>query len=201
MFGKSVKKKLVPKSKLRGCEDLHFWIKSICNHLWWCAKHCNGDKDILEESWKSIIQHVANVHTFEGKLFTECKHDTLNLDIVEGTRWLNKNSKAHNALKEVILDKRLCKDIRQLSEFCHTGSREVFHCLLLKYAPKRQEFDEDQMYTRTALAVIDHNLNQNRGQKISNDGQALYKVVFPKATAHWVAKPVYNDKSYRYVSA
>lgn len=104
-------------------------------------------------------------------------------------------------MKEVILDKRLCKDIRQLSEFCHTGSLEVFHSLLLKYAPKRQEFDEDQMYTRTALAVIDHNLNQNRGQKISNDGQALYKVVFPKATAHWVAKPVYNDKSYRWVSA
>lgn len=83
---KSVKKKLVAKSKLRGCEDLHFWIKSICNHLWWCANNCNGDKDLLEESWKSIIQHVANVHTFEGKLFTECKHDTLNLDIVESTR-------------------------------------------------------------------------------------------------------------------
>lgn len=142
---KSVKKKLVAKSKLRGCEDLHFWIKSICNHLWWCANNCNGDKDLLEESWKSIIQHVANVHTFEGKLLTECKHDTLNLDIVESTRWLNKNSKAHNALKEVILDKCLCKDIRQLSEFCHTGSLEVFHSLLLKYAPKRQEFDEDQM--------------------------------------------------------
>jgi hypothetical protein len=45
---------------------------------------------------------------------------------------------------------------------------------LLKYVPKRQEFDGDQMDARTTLAVIDHNLSQNRGQKIDAQGQGLF---------------------------
>jgi hypothetical protein len=57
------------------------------------------------------------------------------------------------------------------------------------------------MYKRTALSVIDHNLNQNGGQKVNSNGEKVYKIVFPKATAHRLAKPVYNDESYEWVSA
>jgi hypothetical protein len=32
---------------------------------------------------------------------------------------------------------------------------------MLKYVPKRQEFYSDQMWTRTALAAMDHNFLQN----------------------------------------
>jgi hypothetical protein len=46
---------------------------------------------------------------------------------------------------------------------------------LLKYVPKRQEFDGDQMDARTTLAVSDHNLSQNQGQKIEAQGQGVYK--------------------------
>ena len=71
--------------------------------------------------------------------------------------------------EELSLKKKwLEKDIRQLSEFCHTGSLEVYHSLMLKYVPKRQEFDSDQMWTRTALAAMDHNLSQNRGHKLTS---------------------------------
>ena len=97
--------------------------------LWWCSDNCDADEDLLEESWKSISHYVTNVHVFEGKSFTRCAHDAIEPEVAECKRWLVKNSKAHNALKEVILEKRLSKDIRQLSEFCHTGSLEVFQML------------------------------------------------------------------------
>lgn len=57
-------------------------------------------------------------------------------------------SEAHNALKEIVLDKRLRHDIRCLRDFCHTGSLEVYHSLLLKYVTKRHEFDDDQVHAK-----------------------------------------------------
>lgn len=198
---KSIKKKLVQKAKTKGCEHLSLWIKAVCNHLWWCASNCNGDKEFLEESWISICYHIVNVHTFDGKHITACAHEPISEELSLKKKWLEKDSKAHKALKEVVLDKRLRKDIRQLSEFCHTGSLEVYHSLMLKYVPKRQEFDSDQMWTRTALAAMDHNFSQNRGHKINKDGEKAYKLVCPKATGKWIAKPIYNAKSYQWVYA
>ncbi|CAG2243572.1 unnamed protein product [Mytilus edulis] len=142
----------------------HLAKSAICNHLWCCASNCNSDKEWLEESWVSIVHHVINQHTFKGKAVTSYANDEITPAIAEKKRWLVKDSKAHNALKEVILNKRLRKDIKHLSEFCHTGNLEVYHSLLLKYVPKRQEFDFDQMNARTSLAVIDHNMSQNRGK-------------------------------------
>ena len=56
------------------------------------------------------------------------------------------------------------------------------------------------MDARTKLAVIDHNLSQNRGQKIDAQGQGVYKTAYSKGKGKWVAKPVYNKKSYKWVS-
>ena len=94
------------------------------------------------ESWISICCHIVNVHTFDGKHVTACAHKLISEEL---------------SLKKKCLE----KDIRQLSEFCHTGSLEVYHSLMLKYVPKRQEFYSDQMWTRTALAAMDHNFLQN----------------------------------------
>ena len=170
----SVRKKLLKKSKYKGTEELGPWIKAICNHLWWCASHCEGNKVWLEESWCSIVNHVANQHTFDGDLVTRCAHGVLSNEQQRKKKWLKRDSKAHNAVKEVVLDKRLRKDIRQLSEFCHTGNLEVYHSLLTKYIPKRQEFDFDQMNCRTAIAVIDHNMSQNRPQKVDSQGNPVF---------------------------
>ncbi|VDI24237.1 Hypothetical predicted protein [Mytilus galloprovincialis] len=181
------------KAKSKGCEDLNFWIQAICNHLWWCASNCEGDKVLLD--------HIVNTHTFEGKIFKQCAQTFIPTDVAAKKKWLVRESKAHKALKEVVLDKRLRKDICQLSEFCHTGNLEVYHSLMLKYCPKRQEFDYDQMVTRTTLAVIDHNLNQNRDHKINKNGEKAYKLVCPKATGQWVVKPVFKNKTYQWVYA
>ncbi|CAC5382298.1 unnamed protein product [Mytilus coruscus] len=144
---KSIKKKLTLRAKGKGCEDLNHWMKSICNHLLWCASNCGGDKDILEESWISIVNHTVNIHSFESKFFKQCAHTQIEPEVSDTKKWLVKDSKAHKALKEVVFDKHLRKDIRQLNEFCHTENLEVFHSLLLKYTPKPQEFDNERVDT------------------------------------------------------
>lgn len=197
----NVKKKLVQKAKAKGVEELAPWIKSISNHLWWCASNCNGDKNWLEECWKSVVHHISNIHEFDGDHLTRCPHEPLDPEVARKKRWLKIGSKAHNALKEVVLDKRLLKDIRQLSEFCHTGSLEVYHSLMTKYVPKRQEFDFDQMMARTALAVIDHNMSRNRPQATNKKGEKMFRVTYPKASSEWVAKPVYEAKTYDWIYA
>ena len=64
------------------------------------------------------------------------------------------------------------------------------------YLPlKKKKIDADQMDARTKLAVIDHNLSQNRGQKIDAQGQGVYKTAYSKGKGKWVAKPVYNKNS------
>jgi len=62
---------------------------------------------------------------------------TLKIDIA----WLDIDSPAHVALKDVVLSQKLLKDVGKLSDSMHTGSLEVYHSMLLKYAPKRQHFN------------------------------------------------------------
>lgn len=89
------------------------------------------------------------------------------------------------------------------AEFHHTGNLEVYHSLLLKYAPKRQHFSYKGMVARTQLAVIDHNCNTGRRQATvingTKQGEKRYKVVFPKGRKKWVVKPVLERKSFAFV--
>jgi len=65
-LGKSATKKLTEKAKKKDCGDLYPWIKSVSNHLWWCADTCNGDKELLREKWIPIIHHPANIHHWDS---------------------------------------------------------------------------------------------------------------------------------------
>ena len=108
---KSVRKKLHSISHKKVNIDLSPWIQSICNHLWWCAANCDRDCDMLEEMWCSIIYHIVNVHEFEGDVFTKCMHPPLSDSEQSHKKWLTAQSPAHSALKEVVLNKALLKDI------------------------------------------------------------------------------------------
>ena len=150
--------------------------------------------------WSSIVHHIVNVHEFAGDVFVKCAHPPLTDDEQRRKKWLVPHSPAHSALEMIVLDKTLLKDIRQLNEFCHTGMLEVYHSLMTKYCPKRQEFDFAQMTARTALAVLDHNHNTQRQQKVTSKGKPCFKVTYTKTPGCWVAKPVYDVNSYDHVS-
>ena len=70
----------------------------------------------------------------------------------------------------------------------------MYHSVQLKYLSKRQHFSYKGMVAHTQLAALDHNANTGRQQATvsrgENEGELRYKVVFPKQTKEWVAKPI-----------
>jgi solute carrier family 8 (sodium/calcium exchanger) len=74
----SIRKRLVLLSKKKRFNELAPWIRSIVNHLWWCAASCNGNADNLVEKWLSICEHIINMHHFpKNKLYKACYHETI----------------------------------------------------------------------------------------------------------------------------
>ncbi|XP_052767015.1 uncharacterized protein LOC128207876 [Mya arenaria] len=202
-LAKSVGKKLSKKSKQKGCERLSTWIKSVVNHLWWCCATCDGNGDVLVEKWLSIVHHVCNRHVFPGHHVTECCHGRLEPTVERKTKWLKMQSPEHQALTNVVTNKLLVKDIRQLTLFCHTGALESYHALLLKYMPKRIHYSLEGMIARTQLAALDHNHNVNRAQATvktgSRKGEKRFRTEFSKLSKSWIAKKMYEKKSYEYL--
>ena len=69
-----MKKKLDKIAKKPKCEVVAPWIKSISNHLYWCAASSGGNKQMVVEKWLSIERHITNVHEGHGELFPRCLH-------------------------------------------------------------------------------------------------------------------------------
>jgi len=194
-LAKNMKKKLREKALKKDATELMPWIPFVNNHLYFSAQTCDGKPDLLREKWASCAHHIANVHQWNGGLMTECEHGAVSDD----TDWLTIDSDAHRALKTVVLDKRLMKDIGKLSDFCHTGQLETYHSMLLKYAPKRNHFRYGGMQTRLQLAALDHNNNVGRTQVIDSEGNPLVRQVFSKGRKLWYLKDVYAKKDYTYL--
>ena len=82
-------KKLCKKAKKKGNEELSKWIQAVSHHLWWSAQTCNGDPELLQEKWLSILQHVVNKHKWRkatGKMFHKCAHGKLSRSKVRKTQ-------------------------------------------------------------------------------------------------------------------
>ena len=75
------------------------------------------------EKWKSILHHISNIHEFnDNNSFTKCAHGEI------GERlWITHGTPAHNALKSIIMDKKLLNNLKYFTGFKHTGNIEVFH--------------------------------------------------------------------------
>ena len=121
-----VRKKIKNLAKKPKLHRLSRWVRSLVNHLWWSAATCGGDPDLLVEKWTSVVYHVTNRHEFpEHQLYTECPHGQLEETEERRTRWLAVGSKEAEALQALVMDKRLLRDIRLLSNFCHTGMLHI----------------------------------------------------------------------------
>uniref|UniRef100_A0A8C6TKP9 THAP-type domain-containing protein n=1 Tax=Neogobius melanostomus TaxID=47308 RepID=A0A8C6TKP9_9GOBI len=162
---KGVSKKLTAEAKRRGCEDLGAWIPSIINHLWWCALTCAEDAVLLKEKWVSVIHHVTNRHDWPGnRRYHCCAHEPLDEESQRDKLWLNPGTEAHRALVKIVTDKRLLKDMDQLTKCIHTTTLEVYHSMYHKYLPKKTHFGYDVMVHASMLAALEYNNNVNREQ-------------------------------------
>lgn len=210
-LAKNISNSLRKAAKLKSNGELELWIKSVSNHLWYCSRNCNSNIPLLVEMWKSILYHVSGIHAWpednEFKVFRACNHAHLSNEEQRRKKWLKQGSPSHEALRKIVTDKRLLQDLPYIGEFMHTGALEVFHNVVLKYAPKRLEFNFAQMDARLKLAALDHNLNVGRAKAVvkkpragsSPRGETQYKRVFTKFTKQWVLKTKYEEKCYDYV--
>lgn len=56
-------------AKYKDCELINDWVKSITNHMYWCAASSQDGEEMVTR-WKSLIDHLCDQH--EG-----CYHDDL----------------------------------------------------------------------------------------------------------------------------
>ena len=74
-LSKWVTKKLIKKAKKKKCAQLMPWIQSVSNHFRWSASTCDGNADMLQEKWVSILHHIVDKHSWnDHHLFNKCCH-------------------------------------------------------------------------------------------------------------------------------
>ncbi|XP_056457818.1 uncharacterized protein LOC130391621 [Gadus chalcogrammus] len=193
---KGIKKKLVALANKKENRVLQGWIRAILNHFWFSCSSCGESAEELKRRWTSVLHHICGEHTWEqdGRKWA-CPHPALNPDQQRTKRWLQPESQVFKSLRNIVEDKRLLKDLEQMTRFKHTGSLEVYHNVMLKYLPKRLHFRYDTMVARTQLAILDNNYNVGRQQTETSEGLPRYSMVFPKQSKEWVAKKIYEPTS------
>ena len=77
-FETGVGKALDAASKERECEDLKLWRPAVINHLYWAAASTpDGDPDVMEAKWKSMVNHVQDILEHGTPAFLSCAHPPL----------------------------------------------------------------------------------------------------------------------------
>jgi hypothetical protein len=193
---KAITKDLFVASKLKKCQTLARWIRSVRNMLWFCFASSKGDALLLREMILSIPKHVSGVHSFpENKLFKKCLHGELPVD--RNKPWLKDNSLSMKKLILAIRGRKDCrlKDIPMMTEFQHTSINESINALHNVYLPKSNSYGHPQAYVRGCLTAIDHNYNANRQPLLDHDGEETYNIVSTRDGLVYTAKTIKEPKN------
>ncbi|XP_010793701.1 uncharacterized protein isoform X1 [Notothenia coriiceps] len=201
-IGKSLGKALDAAAKERECEDLKLWRPAIINHLYWTAASTpDGDPDVMEAKWQSMVNHVQDIHEHGTPAFPCCAHPPLEGE-ARDKEWLEPGTTAAIKLERVTLRTALVKDVRKLSPQHQTYSLEAFHSLILHFAPKHTGFSFLGMYSRLLMAALHFNHNSSREVARTSDGEVRYAVCYPRfCKGGWVVRPIKEKPSYAYAAA
>ncbi|XP_070564273.1 uncharacterized protein [Ptychodera flava] len=188
-------------SKAKNCKDLLPWAAAVRNHFWYAAREANGSEIKMKAVWFQILHHVVNEHEWvlnvDGSI-GKCGHGPL--PDHEGTAWLQKGSPSHLALKKIVEDKRLMRNITYFINFRHTGFLESFHSHLLMYAPKRHSYSYVGYKARILLAAIDFNQHASREQVTGDDGKPRFIARYSKLSKQYYPAAVLKPKEYTYIT-
>ncbi|KAK8761720.1 hypothetical protein V5799_027013 [Amblyomma americanum] len=176
--GKGLRKKLLAASKSKG-----YAVGS-------------GDGDLTNAIWKSILNHVQDIHSGHGKVYDGCQHGDL-----LPRKWIYAGTDAYSKLTFVLHNKRFLDDLRQISPSYQTSSLESFHSVINRFAPKGFSFSYHLMSARSALAALHYNENADRAQDRTATGALRWKKKHPKASkGKPVVCPNKEPPTYGYVS-
>ncbi|KAK0143923.1 hypothetical protein N1851_017743 [Merluccius polli] len=195
-IGKSLGKALDTASKDRQCDQLMLWRPAIVNHLYWTAATTqDGNPAVMEAKWRSLVNHIQDIHDHDTPAFSSCAPAPLEGD-QHDKEWLEPGSVAAVKLESIITRTFLLKDVRQLSPQHQTFSLEAYHSLILHIAPKHTGFSYLGMYSRLLLAAIHYN-NSNRETAQKSDGTEKYCVRYPRfRKGAFVVRPIKEKASY-----
>ncbi|KAL5011915.1 hypothetical protein ScPMuIL_010466 [Solemya velum] len=144
---KVLKKKLLALSKTKDCEDVLGWIKSISNHLYWCAVSTpTGDGDVMWAKWLSVCSHIQNIHNGHDDLFPSCLHDGLTSREIKKKKWLHAGTKSCEKISDILTTVQMKKDVHKLSPKYQTSGIEAFHSTVNHFAPKMIGFSFHGMF-------------------------------------------------------
>ncbi|XP_075526246.1 uncharacterized protein LOC142557944 [Dermacentor variabilis] len=194
---KGVHKKLLAVAKRNDFKELKEWTQAVGNHLYWSAASSEGHKELIVPKWKSLLNHVRDIHSHEHALFPSCLHGD-----IEPRNWLSAEWKAFQKLKEVATSKALLRDLPQRATKFQTYGLEAFHSVLLHFAPKLCQYSFERMVARTPIAAMHYNENSERRQACAQDGTSRWIAKYPKATGgNAVACPVKEQPTHAFLRA
>lgn len=130
---------------------------------------------MIAAKWLSFLRHVANKHKNHGNLYKECNHGNL-----RKRKWIKVGTVAHDKLDNLLSNKTLVNDIKNLSSDSQTSSLEGFHATLNHWHPKMICFFWLGTFCRHILASLHFNENVNREKQTNKNGDKYYKVSYPK---------------------
>uniref|UniRef100_A0A667Y0C1 THAP-type domain-containing protein n=1 Tax=Myripristis murdjan TaxID=586833 RepID=A0A667Y0C1_9TELE len=149
------------------CTDAHAQIGALMSNLdmWHGAKNLAKKTKIKGQSlllnWlKDIINHFwwccKTCSWFSQTLWTGILH--------------HRDSKCHNALVDIVYNKRLQKDVHK---YLSTADLEAFQNHILMYASKRYAFSPPVYEARVLLAALDYNFHRNQPTLKTADGKEM----------------------------
>ncbi|XP_041834095.1 uncharacterized protein LOC121635100 [Melanotaenia boesemani] len=191
---KNLAKKIAAAAKIKEQSALLLWLKDIVNHFWWCCKKAENFEEFLI-LWVGIIHHVCNEHEWATG---QCQHGLIEEAQKE---WIENDSKAHEALVDIVLKKRWLKDIHKYLRFRSTADLESFHNHVLMYASKRFAFTPPVYEARVILAALDYNFHLGRPTRQRADGSNMYTRIFRKNAKRYSVYALKTPKTYGYIQA
>ncbi|XP_063963626.1 uncharacterized protein LOC129268390 [Lytechinus pictus] len=197
-IAKGVRKKITAVSKLKDCEVAHMWKQSMITHIYWSAASTpDGDGNIMVSKYKSVFNHMRDVHAHEG-VYPKCGHG----DDYPPREWMREGTKVYEKLSEELLKTRLLNDMKKMSPLAQTSSVESFHSVLLYWCPKMLAYSYAGMKCRLYLAALHWNENSDRSQATKSDGSPMFRVTYQKAKeGRQTVSKVLTACTFEYVNA
>ncbi|KAL1260280.1 hypothetical protein QQF64_008107 [Cirrhinus molitorella] len=195
---KGLSKKLKKLSRNKECQVLRKWLPGIKNHIYWSATSSKEGHEKVAK-WKSLLNHIQNVHTHDDPVFPKCAHpDRVSTD---SSKWFKPGTMVLYKVEKLLLNKRVLRDVEKLSHQHQTSAFEAFHSIILRFTPKNVVFPYIGMLCRLYLATMHFNENADREQATNFEGTALNKITYPKSKkGKPTAKPVKTEPTYGYVN-
>ncbi|XP_049428542.1 uncharacterized protein LOC125886398 [Epinephelus fuscoguttatus] len=191
---KSLSTTLERLAQSKDCEVLKKWLSSMKNHFYWSATSSTSGSEKVAK-WKSLVNHIQNVHVHEDPIFPKCEHpDRVSKD---PKKWFQPGSVALQRVEQILNNKRVLKDVRKLSHHDQSSLLKAFHNLILRFLPENVIYSFMGLLCRLYLAVMHHNENVNHEQAPA--GQAVSEAVSSE-TGECTLKPVKTDTTYNYLN-